>query len=190
MSAGDDRFWEERMALRYLDALDAGDLDAIAELWEQAAGEPVLGAFLDELNRGLEAEEGAGTDLATDATRVLDLARRHLPSAFPTGGPAGPIVASDVARRLESEPEFRRLDPADRAAHARMLAKASPLPEMLGQPGVDRWFRDLGVAAGPAYRKAFRKVAVLMTMGRGQGEARLAAARQADPKPEGKGGGS
>jgi hypothetical protein len=189
MSARDDRFWEERIALLYLDALDAGDLDAVAALWEQAADDPKLAALLDELNRGLEAEEGLGTDFATDATRVIELARRHLPSAFPAEGPTGPILAADVARRLEAEPEFRRLDAADRAAHARLLADATPLPDSLGQPGIDRWLRKLGSVAGPFYRKAFRKVAVLMAMARGQGEARLAAARQADPKREGKGGG-
>jgi hypothetical protein len=190
MSARDDRFWEERVALRYLDALDDGDLDAVAALWEQAAVEPDLAALLDELNRGLEAEEGPGTDFATDAARVVELARRHLPSAFPIEGPTGPILAADVARRLEAEPEFRRLDAIDRAAHARLLADATPIPDSLGQPGIDRWLGERGVVAGPFYRKAFRKVAVLLAMARGQGEARLAAARQSAPKDGGKGGGS
>ena len=188
MSAPDDRYARERMAIRYLDALDAGDLDAVAALWERAASDPELAGLLDEVNRGLEAEEGPAADFATDAARVVELARRHLPSAFPADAPAGPVLAADVARRLEAEPEFRRLDAADRVAHARLLGDATPLPESLGQPGIDRWLGGLGVAAGPAYRKAFRKVAVLMGMARGQGEARLAAARRADPPREGKGG--
>ncbi len=178
------------MAVLYLDALDAGDLDSVAKFWEQAAGDPELAGLLDDINQGLEDEEGPAGDFRADAGRVIEMARRHLPSAFPTEVPAGPVLAAEVARRLEVEPEFRRFDPADRAAHARLLAEIAPLPDSLGQPGVDRWLRGLGVAAGPAYRKAFRKVAILMEMARGQGEARLAAARQANPPVEGKGGGS
>ena len=140
------------------------------------------------MNRGLEAEEGPGADFATDAARVIELARRHLPSAFPVEMPTGPVIAADVARRLEAEPEFRRLDAADRAAHARLLADITPLPNLLGQTGVDLWLRGLGVVASPAYRKAFRKVAILMEMARGQGEARLAAARRGDPPRDEKGG--
>jgi len=189
MSARSNRFWRERMAIRYLDALDARDLDAVAALWEQAADDPEMATLLDEVNRGLEAEEGQGADFATDAARAVELARRYLPSAFPADEPSGP-VAADVARRLEAEPEFRRLDAADRAAHARLLGDSTPLPESLGQPGIDRWLRELGVVGGPAYRKAFRKVAILIAMARGQGEARLAAARRADPPGDGKGGGS
>ncbi len=188
MSGRDDRFWTERMAVRYLDALDAGDLDSVAKLWEQAAGDPELASLLDDINKGLEDEEGPGTDFDTDAGRVIEMARRHLPSAFPVVTPTGPVVAAEVARRLEAEPEFRRLDPADRGAHARLLADVTPLPDSLGQPGVDRWLRALGVVAGPVYRKAFRKVAILMEMARGQGEARLAAARPANPPVDGKGG--
>jgi hypothetical protein len=180
--------WRERLALRYLDAHDAGDLDTIAALWEQAGADPELEHLLRELEEGLAQEMGLGGDWQADAARVLALARRHLPSAFPPEEPRGPLTASDVARQLEAEPEFRRLGPADRAAHARLLADATPLPEALGQPPLDAWLRDLGVAPGPVYRRAFRKVAVLLDMARCQQEGRLAAARRAGPGNEGKGG--
>src|SRR4051812_34441906 len=78
MSAHTDRFWRERMAVRYLDALDAGDLDTIVALWEQAAADEELNALLLELNEGLHEEEGSETDFTTDAARVLELARKHL----------------------------------------------------------------------------------------------------------------
>lgn len=181
MSQPRDRFWRERVGVRYLDALDAGDLDTVAALWEEAADDPELEALLHELNDGLYEEDGGGADLAVDADRVLELARRHLPDAFPPAPPPGPLTASDVARRLEAEPEFRRLDAADRAAHARLLAEAAVIPEMLNQPQLDRWLAGLGIAAGPYYRKAFRKVASLMELGRCQAEGRLAAARTARP---------
>lgn len=109
-----------------------------------------------------------------------------VPDAFPPEEPPGPLTAADVARRLEAEPEFRRLDPVDRAAHARLLADASSIPEDLGRPRFDRWMQGLGIAAGPIYRRVFRKVAVLMDMARCQQEGRLAAARRATPPADSK----
>lgn len=188
MSGHADRYWRERVGVRYLDALDAGDLDAIAALWDEAASDPALEALLRELGEGLDAEEGLGADFAADAARVLALAQEHMPSAFPIEEPAGPLAVADVARRLEAEPEFRRLGPADRAVHARFLADASPVPDDLGQPEVDRWMQALGASASPTYRRAFRKVALLMEMARCQREGRLAAARRAEPPSEPKGG--
>jgi hypothetical protein len=183
-----DRFWREWVAVEYLDAIDRGDPDAIDALWERAETDPELEALLQELNEGLESEEGPGADFAADASRVVELARQHMPGAFPVDEPPAPLTAADVARRLEAEPEFRRFDPADRAAHARLLADASPIPEALGQSRVDQWLRGLGVESGPTYRRAFRKVAVLLDMARCQQEGRLAAARRADPPRDEKGG--
>ena len=188
MSRHEDRHWRERESLRYLDALDAGDLDAVAAIWGEAAGDPELEALLRDLDDGLYTEEGPGTDFRADAARIIDFARQCFPVAFPAEGPDGPLTAAEVARRLEAEPEFRRLDAADRLAHARLLADAAPLPDQLGQPGLDRWLASLGVAAGLHYRRAFRKAAVLMTMARGQREGRLAAARRATPESRPRGG--
>jgi hypothetical protein len=49
----------DREVLRYLDALEAGDLDTVAALWEQAAGDPELERLLNDLNEGLFREEQA-----------------------------------------------------------------------------------------------------------------------------------
>ena len=188
MSAHPDHFWHERMAVRYLDALDVGDLDTVFALWDQAAPDAELLTLLNELNEGLDLEEGIGTDFATDATRVLEMARKHLPSAFSQEEPPGPLTAADVARRLEAEAEFRRLGPPDRAVHGRLLADASEVPDDLGQSQIDHWLEGLGVAASPIYRRVFRKVALLMAMARCQQEGRLAAARRATPPTDPKGG--
>jgi hypothetical protein len=188
MSHEPDRHWRERAALRYLDALDTGDLDVVASMWRQAADDPHLEELLRDLDEGLYAEEGPESDFQIDAARITELVRRHIPSAFPPEGPAGPLTAAEVARRLEAEPEFRRLSPADRAAHARLLADATPVPDALGQPQFDRWLQGIGVSAGPAYRWAYRKVAVLLSMARCQEEGRLAAARRATPRPDTEGG--
>jgi hypothetical protein len=188
MSAHDDRLWRERVALRYLDALDAGDIDAAGELWEQAAEDPELEALLRQLDEGLEVEEDDRTSFGADASRVLELVRVHMPGSLPSDEPALPPTAADVARRLEAEPEFRRLEPGDRVAHAHLLAQAAVIPDALGQLQIDHWLKGLGVDAGPSYRRAFRKVAVLLEMARCQQEGRLAAARRATPPPGEKGG--
>lgn len=157
-------------------------------MWERAASDPELEGLLRDLDEGLYSEEGPGADFRSDSERVTELARRHIPTAFRPSEPIGPLTASEVARRLEAEPEFRRLDAADRAAHARMLADASPIPDALGQLQIDRWLSGLGVSSGPDYRRAFRKVAVLLSMARCQQEGRLAAARRAAPGTEPEGG--
>jgi hypothetical protein len=43
-------------ALRYLDALNAGDLETVARLWEEASRDPQLERVLAELDGGLFAE--------------------------------------------------------------------------------------------------------------------------------------
>ena len=53
MSRHEGRHWRERESLRYLDALDAGDLDAVAAIWEEAAADPELEALLRDLDEGL-----------------------------------------------------------------------------------------------------------------------------------------
>lgn len=185
MSRHSDRYWRERAGLRYLDALDAGDLDAVAALWDEAAGDPDLEALLRELDDGLYAEEGPGAVFRVDAARIADLARQCFPGAFPAEeGPAGPLTAAEVARRLEAEPEFRRLVAADRLAHARLLAEAASLPDRLGLPHLKRWGAASGIAASRHYWDAFLRVAISERMARCQREGRLAAARPASPSPK------
>ena len=187
MSHPTDRFWEERAAARYLDALDAGDLETVAAMWEEAADDPRLESLLCDLDEGVAQELGLDEPFRDTAARVVDMARRSFPGAFPNDTPPTPLTASDIARRLESEPIFARSGPADRLAHARLLMESAGPPEPLGQPNVDRWFDHLGIVASPHYRRAFRDVASRMKLARGQQESRLAAARKANP-PAGSGG--
>jgi hypothetical protein len=187
MSAFNDPYWRERIAAGYLQALDARDLDAVAALWERAGTDPELERLLHELNQGLIDEEDS-TDTSSDAAEVVEIARRTMPEAFPMESPLAPLTASDVARRLEAEPSFHRLDSVDRATHARLLADASTIPEELGLPSFDRWAAQLGITPGTMYSRLFRKVAILMNISRCQQSGRLAAARRTRPptEPEGK----
>jgi hypothetical protein len=177
--------WAE-IALRYLDALDACDVAALAELWEQAAGNPHLEQVLGELTDGLAVEEGPSPAWESDADQVRALLRRHLPSGFPNEAPLPPLTVRDVAARLQSESTLgKRLSDSDHAANARLLADTTLIPEELGLPHFEKWQTTLGVSASSHYWCAFRQTAVLLAMGRCQQACELAAARRAGRNPMG-----
>jgi hypothetical protein len=177
--------WVE-IAVRYLDALDAADVAALAELWEQAATNPQLEQVLGELTDGLAIEEGLDPAWQADAERVRGLLREHLPSGFRDEADPPPLTVRDVAARLQSDSTLgRRLSDADRAANGRLLADTTPIPEELGLPHFEKWQTTLGVQASAHYWRAFRQTAVLLAMGRCQQAGELAAARRAGRTPSG-----
>ncbi len=51
MKAPQSRLASDLRALRYLDALNAGDLEAVSDLWEEASHDPELERILAELRR-------------------------------------------------------------------------------------------------------------------------------------------
>ena len=172
-------------ALRYLDALDAGDAGALADLWEQASANPELERVLSELTDGLAAEEGASF-WQEDAARVRTLLSEHLPSAFTLSADPPPLTIRDVAARLQSDSALgARLTSADRLANAQLLADSTPVPDELGLPQFEKWQATLGIRASGHYWRSFRQAAVLLTMGRCQRTAQLAAARTAARAPKG-----
>jgi hypothetical protein len=177
--------WAET-ALRYLDALDTGDAGALAELWEQAAGNAKLEQVLDELTDGLAVEEGRDAAWEADAQRVRTLLREHLPSAFAVAADPPPLTVGDVAARLHADSALgARLSVADRAANGRLLADTTPVPDELGLPHFEKWRTALGVRASAHYWRAFQQTAVLLAMGRCQQAGELAAARRAGRAPKG-----
>jgi hypothetical protein len=56
-------------AVRYLDALNAGDLDAVATLWEEASRDPELERILAELDGALFVENSTAMGNASAPTR-------------------------------------------------------------------------------------------------------------------------
>ena len=58
MTTSRKRWRLDREALAYLQALEAGDLQAVAETWERASSDPELEALLVELDQGLASERG------------------------------------------------------------------------------------------------------------------------------------
>jgi hypothetical protein len=177
--------WTES-ALRYLDALDADDVAALAELWEQAAMNPQLEQVLGELTDGLAVEEGLDPAWQADAERVRSLLRKHLPSGFRSEDELPPLTVRDVAARLQADSALgARLTAADRTANSRLLADTTPIPVELGLPHFEKWQTTLGVSASSHYWRAFRQTAVLLAMGRCQQAGELAAARRAGRAPTG-----
>jgi hypothetical protein len=173
-------------ALRYLDALDAADVDALAALWEQATTNPELERVLGESTDGLADEDGPSPAWQADAARVRMLLRQHLPSAFANLTDLPPLTVRDVAARLQSDSILRaRLSTGDQMANSRLLADATPIPEELGLPQFEKWQTTLGVSASPHYWRSFRQAAVLLAMGRCQQAGELAAARRAGKAPRG-----
>lgn len=177
--------WAET-ALRYLDALDCGDVVALAEMWEQAAVEPQLEQVLSELTDGIAAEEGLDAAWRADAERVRGLLREHLPSGFREPDDLPPLTVRDVAARLQADSALgARFHASDRAENNRLLADTTPIPEELGLPHFEKWKTTLGITASPHYWRAFRQAAVLLAMGRCQQAGELAAARRAGRVPKG-----
>ncbi len=190
MSGLADRDWRDRAAMEYLEALDSGDAEAFATLWERAAADPELEAFLRMLGEGIYETEGPGADFEADAERVRAIAFKHLPAFTPPATPAGPVTAAEVARRLQADDDLGgRLDEADRLANADLLAREEPLPESRRRSDIEAWGRSLGVQASARYWNTFHKAAVMIEMARDQQTSRLAAARPADPKGDTRGGG-
>jgi hypothetical protein len=73
---------QDLKALHYLDALNAGDLEAAAALWEEASGDPDLERLLAELD-GAIFEENAAANGKPGAERVRGLMPKHLPGGSP-----------------------------------------------------------------------------------------------------------
>jgi hypothetical protein len=177
--------WAE-IALRYLDALDAGNVGALAEMWEQAAENPQLEQILGELTDRIALEEGLDAAWEADAERVRGLLRQHLPSAFPIEAEPPPLTVGDVAARLRTDSVLgARLNEADRTANNRLRTNTTLIPDELGLPHFEKWRTTLGVSASSHYWRAFRQAAVLLAMGRCQQAGELAAARRAGRAPKG-----
>jgi hypothetical protein len=186
MTDHDQRITWARTALRYLDALDAGNVEALAHLWQQAEADPRLEQVLGELTDGLALLEGPSAAWESDAAHVRQLLREHLPSAFPGENELPPLTVRDVAARLQSDSALgTRLSTADRAANSRLLANTTAVPGELGLPQFEKWRTTLGVSASAHYWRAFRQAAVLLAMGRCQRAGELAAARRAGQGPRG-----
>ncbi|HEY1065323.1 MAG TPA: hypothetical protein VGE52_04410 [Pirellulales bacterium] len=180
----------ERAEIDYLEALDAGDLDRIAELWQQAESDPDLTAAFLGLSEGLNEEAAQQTpSFERDAETVREaVAANFSPRAEPVD-PTAPLRAKDVAARVKQDAQTGklRLTAADLSALDALLQRDEPLPDSLTQPAVERWAAQLGATFGKNGAREFKNTAISLSLARsqqaspGSQTAHLLAARQANP---------
>jgi hypothetical protein len=98
-------------ALRYLDAQDAGDLEAVSALWEEASRDPELERMLTELDGAMfQAIQGNPTVLRGQAGR-----RRRRWVAW--GGAVGTMAAASLLAFLSWPPRDQPLQGPNPPTH-------------------------------------------------------------------------
>jgi hypothetical protein len=172
----------DRIALRYLTAIDASDFDAIEALWTQAADDPDLDAMLYGLNAELASEqESQERESVTSA--VLEAIEHHLPSAEIMRPEAGQLLVSEVAEHIRRHPP-RGLTIDDLKLNDALRRTSEPVPTELGISQVIRWGTRFGTAP-QEYWRAFREAALDLWMQRTSAETYRMAARPQRPKRKG-----
>jgi hypothetical protein len=170
----------DRMAQKFLDALDHGDLPSLSWLWQQADEQPELGKIFAEMMEEAAREIEPANGWQTDVTKVQSLLRQHIPSAFPQETEVRPLMTCDVAEKLHQH--LKGFADADQRANDSLRYDRTLIPDELGVPQLRAWLEGLNVTASERYWKQFRKTAVLLKISRGQQGAKLLAARQAEQK--------
>jgi hypothetical protein len=170
-----DRRELDLAVIRYVTALDQGDLGAVATVWEQAERDPELERALWEVDEALLLER--------DAAVVRAALDRCLPSAAVADRPYAPLTVADVAERLRRDPPagWHLRDAADLAANERMLACGEALPPSLGLGALKEWAERLGLHAGERYWQAFRQAALRLRLAQEAEPWLLQAARPSRP---------
>ena len=170
----------DKLAMRYLTAIDAGDFDTLAELWARAADDPDLSEMLHGLNATLAEED---KQAAGDA--VVAAIEQHMPSAEIVKPATGPLTVADVADHLRKNPPAGLTIDA-LALNDDLRRSTESVPAELGLTQVVEWGRRFGTAP-EAYWRAFRQAAIKLRMRRESAETYQMAARPTKPKPpEGK----
>lgn len=174
----------ERTLYCYSSALERGDFDTVASVLHEAEQDPVLERMILEVNEVYQEEYDAAVQ-AGDAVLVRKLIREYLPSEMThqeeiTDVP--PLMVNDVIARLQADIALSgQVDKEITIVTQRLQQNKKPLPEDLSQGGIQKLFGQIGVAVSNRFQKLFRQTAILLSMGREQGLANLAAARRQHP---------
>ena len=195
----------EKAIYRYVQALDNGDLDSVAEVLELALCDQELERIIEEIDLAYQEEEGI-TPTATDAAIVRDLIHQHLHSAFEGEGRGGflrlsnhlvekpdsnkeklvanssgklriqPITVGDVARHLQQRKSFKS---TENELLESLLNSSVLIPSSPSLKEIEQLFiENLQLNVNRRFIDNFRKVAIKLGMGRSYSNAQLAAARQ------------
>lgn len=170
---------QEIAILNYIQALDEGDMEAVAAILEAAVNDPELDRLITEIDLFYQEEQQL-TPIAIDAQQVRDWLRKHLRSAFETPvDTSKPLTVGDVASRLKDEP---KLLPMERKVIELLINNTKELPTSLGVSAVKKLGEELEIEASDRFWRSFRAKAIFMRMGRSHDQAQLAAAREATAK--------
>ncbi len=174
----------DKALYRYVRALDGGDLDMIAAVLRQAERDPALEQMILETHEAfLAGEDATGEQGAAETVR--ELLRRCLPSGFADEAEEmelPPLTVSDVVGRLQSDAALNALAAREEGRVIEQLRHShAQLPEDLSKRGLRSFFEGLGLSLSERLQKLFRETAVLLSIGREQHAARLAATRRQRP---------
>jgi len=170
----------DKLAMRYLAAIDAGDFDTLADLWVRASDDPDLCELLHGLNATLAEED---SQAAGDA--VVARIEQHMRSAEIIKPTEGPLTVAEVADHLRKHPP-PGLTIDELALNDALRRAAEVVPGDLGLSRVVEWGTRFGTAP-EAYWRAFRQAALKLRMRQESAASYQMAARPTKPKPpEGK----
>lgn len=178
MSERENQLRLDLFALRYLEAVEAGDLDAVERLWAEADVDLELEHLLHGLNGALAADKEDQVQAEAAVTAAVE---QHMPSARIMRSVFGPLTVADVFE------EIRRTPPPGLTADDIKLidslrGRQEVVPEQLGLRQVIAWGSQFGHAP-EGFWKAFRETALRLRMQRASEPNFQMAARPAPPKP-------
>ena len=165
----------DKVIYRYVQALDEGDLDAVAAILDSALQDAELDAAITEIHLAVQEEEQL-TPVTGDAETVRGLLRKHFAHTIEAAPEHDtPLTVGEVAARLKSD---RRVPFVDQQVNERLLGISHVLPTLLSIQAVNQMAVELGVTASPRYWRAFRDAGIMLNMARSNRQAQLAAARE------------
>jgi hypothetical protein len=171
----------------YVQALDQGDMEVVAQILDTACDDPELERIITEINSAYQEEEQL-TPIATDAEIIRNLLHKHLHSAFEIiqeeekplifediDEEEKPVTVGDVVKRLH---DINRVPSIDKDIISKLIDSSIPLPVKLSIQGVRQLAVELGINPSERFLDMFRDTAITLSMGRSQNRAQLAAARE------------
>lgn len=169
----------------YVQALDQGDMEVVAQILDAACDDPKLEQIITEINLAYQEEEQL-TPIATDAEIIRNLLHKHLHSAFENlqedekplifeDEEEKPLTVGDVVKRLQ---DINRVPSADKDIISKLIESSVPVPVKLSIQAVRQLVVELGINTSERFLDMFRDTAITLAMGRSHNRAQLAAARE------------
>lgn len=162
----------ERSITRYVRALDASNLDEIAEVLQIAEEDAELDRIIGEINWAYADEIGLSVN-SVDSEKVRKLLQENFLSVFSESIEISPITVGEVTAHLIAN---QLVPPADQENSLKLLHINIPLPKWLSLPEIRSLSHQLSLNVSERFLKVFRDAAIQMSMGRGQ--AQMTAARR------------